>query len=59
MLRARITETPIIVDIPEARVYGVNGSECNEYRFVRTGLVDPVDAQGHVEDDRCEVFAAV
>lgn len=59
MLCARVAKTPIVVDIPEARIDGVDDCESDEHRFVRAGFVDAVDAQGHVEDDRSEVFAAI
>ena len=59
MLCTRVTKTPIIVDVPKARVDRVDGSESDEYRFVWSGFVDAVDAKCHVEYDGCEVFATV
>lgn len=55
----RITKTPVVVNIPEACVHGVDHSESDECCLVRTGFVDAIDAQRHVIDDSCEVFATV
>jgi hypothetical protein len=40
----RIAKTPVIVDIPETRVNGVDDSEGDEHGSMRGRLVDPVNA---------------
>jgi hypothetical protein len=56
---ARITQTPIVVDIPEACVDSVDDSESDKRRFVWAALIDAIDAQRHVVHDSCEVLATV
>lgn len=59
MLSTGISETPIVVDVPEARVDGVHGRKGDEDCTMGCGLIDAIDAESHVEDDSCHVLAQV
>ena len=54
-----IAKTPVVVDVPETRVDGVNDSKGDKHGAMRGCLVDSVDAQCCIEDDGSKVFAAV
>lgn len=59
MLGVRITQTPIVVDIPKARIDAVDGSEQDPDCLGRRTIVHAIDAQGGVEQDSGDVFSAV
>ena len=59
VLGMRVTETPVVVNVPEGGVGGIDDSEGDEGGFIGAGLVHAVDTEGHVVDDGCEVFAAI
>ena len=54
-----VAETPVIVDVPEARIDGVNCCKGNEEGAVRGRLLDAIDAKGHVEDDGCQILPEI
>lgn len=57
--RTRVAERPVVVNVPEGGVGGIDDSEGDEGGFIGAGLVHAVDTEGHVVDDGCEVFAAI
>lgn len=59
MLGMWVTETPVVVDVPEARVDAVDG--CEQYEDCLGGrfLIHAVDAGGNIEQDGCDVLSAV
>jgi hypothetical protein len=59
MFGTRITETPVVVDVPETAVDGIDGGKRDEHGAISSGFVDAVDAECHVEEDRCCVLAHV
>lgn len=54
-----VSKTPVVVDVPEARVNRVDGSEGDENSAVCVGFIDTIDTECHVEYDGCHVFAHV
>jgi hypothetical protein len=59
MFGTRITETPIVVNVPETAVDGIDDGEGDEHGAVSGAFVDAVDAECHIEEDRCRVLAHI
>lgn len=55
----RVSKTPIVVDVPEAGVYAVDDGKSNESCLRSMLLINAVDAQGGVEQDRRKILAAI
>ena len=55
----RVTETPVVVNVPKARVDAVDG--CKKYEDCLGGrlLIHAVDADGGIEQDSRHVLSAV
>lgn len=59
MLSMRITQAPVVVDVPETSVNTVDGGKCDKRGLRGGSLVYTIDAQRGVEHDGRHVFAAV
>lgn len=59
MLCARIEQTPVHDDVPEAAIYSIDGCEDNEDRLVFRAVVEAVQTECHVIENGEGVFTAV
>ena len=59
VFRMWVAETPVVVDVPEARIYAVDGREQDEDCLGRYLFVHAVNAQGCIEKYSGHVLPAV
>lgn len=59
MLGVWITETPVVIDVPETGVHAIDGRKCDESCPCRGSLVHAIDAHGSIEHDGRHVLAKI